>query len=137
MGGTPPPLNRQSLCSKKLSGKGGDPPPLNGQNPLSSFWQRPLCCVTFLQTVQNKFYVFLLDRNQFFQMTSQPPNLSKFLWLDVLVFFEKLKPIILCIKLPIMLLFNIYALLICFMRLEFSAKKFWLKVKRDWILLEH
>ena len=26
-----PPLNRQSLCSKKLSGKGG------GKNPLSSF----------------------------------------------------------------------------------------------------
>ena len=33
---TPPPLNGQSLCSKKLSGKGGYPP-LNGNNPLSSF----------------------------------------------------------------------------------------------------
>ena len=29
--GYPPPLNGQSLCSKKLSGKGGDPPPLTGQ----------------------------------------------------------------------------------------------------------
>ena len=38
IGGYPPPLNGQSLCSKKLSEKGGYPaPPLNGQNPLSSF----------------------------------------------------------------------------------------------------
>ena len=40
IGGTPPPpppLNGQSLCSKKLCGKGGTPPPLNGQNPLGSF----------------------------------------------------------------------------------------------------
>ena len=35
-GYSPPSLNGQSLCSKKLSGKGGAPPPLNGQNPLSS-----------------------------------------------------------------------------------------------------
>ena len=34
--GYSPLLNGQSLCSKKLSGKGGTPP-LNGQNPLSSF----------------------------------------------------------------------------------------------------
>ena len=26
LGGTPPPLNGQSLCSKKLSGMGGTPP---------------------------------------------------------------------------------------------------------------
>ena len=38
----PPPLNGQSLCSKKLSGKGGTPPPLNGKNPLKRFWQLPL-----------------------------------------------------------------------------------------------
>ena len=31
-------LSGQSLCSKKLSGKGGYPlPPLNGQNPLKRF----------------------------------------------------------------------------------------------------
>ena len=34
--GYPTPLNGQSLCSKKLSGKGGYPP-LNGKNPLSVF----------------------------------------------------------------------------------------------------
>ena len=33
-------FNGQSLCSKKLSGKGGYPP-LNGQNPLCSFWRLP------------------------------------------------------------------------------------------------
>ena len=27
LGGTPLPLNRKSLCPKKLSGKGGVPPP--------------------------------------------------------------------------------------------------------------
>ena len=37
LGGTPHPLNRQSLCSKKLRGKGGGTPPLNGQNPLKRF----------------------------------------------------------------------------------------------------
>ena len=39
IGGYPPPLNGQSLCSKKLNGKGGvlPPTPLKGQNPLSSF----------------------------------------------------------------------------------------------------
>ena len=35
-------LNGQSLCSKKLSGKGGSPPPLNGQNPLKRFCRVPL-----------------------------------------------------------------------------------------------
>ena len=30
-GGYPPPLNGQSLCSKKLSGKGVPPPPLTGK----------------------------------------------------------------------------------------------------------
>ena len=42
IGGYPPPLNGESLCSKKLSGQGGTPPPLNGQNPLKRFWQLPL-----------------------------------------------------------------------------------------------
>ena len=36
LGGTPPTLNGQSLCSKKLRGKGRVPPLLNGKNPLSS-----------------------------------------------------------------------------------------------------
>ena len=46
----PPPLNGKSLCPKKLGGKGGGvPPPLNGKNPLSSFWQRPLCNRKFIE----------------------------------------------------------------------------------------
>ena len=41
IGGYTPPLNGQSVCSKKLSGQGGTPPPLNGQNSLKRFWQVP------------------------------------------------------------------------------------------------
>ena len=35
--GYPPPLNGQSLCSKKLSGKGDTPTPLKGKNLLKRF----------------------------------------------------------------------------------------------------
>ena len=38
LGGPPPPLNGQTLCSKKLSGKGGYlPPPLTGKIRLNVF----------------------------------------------------------------------------------------------------
>ena len=47
-GYTPPPLNGQSLCSKKLSGHGGYPPPHNGQNPLKRFWKLPLVSLSWL-----------------------------------------------------------------------------------------
>ena len=105
-----------------------------------NFKFRKLCCVTFLQIVKHKLYVFV-GQKPFLPDDFTASKSVRTLWLDVLESLKyssawKTKPIYFMFQTAQNVVIQ-YALLICFMRLEFSAKKFWLKVKRDWILLEH
>ena len=102
-----------------------------------NFKFRKLCCVTFLQIVERKLCVFL-GQKPFLPDDFTTPKHVKIssawctwvLWKTKAIYsmYQTAQNVVIQ---------YIYALLICFMRLEFSAKKFWLKVKRDWILLEH